>query len=81
MSPSGLQILARAQNTLISSDTLPPTPMPTSTPSFLAQSLDGAVCLLQQSLLPVLKPSKYMPCLSLEPFATQINQLAHGTLF
>ena len=40
----------------------PPTAMPTSTPSSLAQSFYG-----------VLKPSKYMPNLSLEPSATLID--------
>ena len=45
-----------------SSDSSPPTPMPTSTPSSLAQALYG-----------VLKPSKYMPFLSLEPSATLAN--------
>ena len=45
LAPSGPLILARAQNTPLSSDTSPPTPMPTSTPSSLAQSLYGTICL------------------------------------
>ena len=75
LSPSGPLILAHAHNTPIRSDTLQPTPMPTSTPSSLAHSLYETVSLPQRSLLPVLKSSKYMPCLSLEPFAALTNQL------
>ena len=45
--------------------------------SFLSQSLYGTVCLPQPSLLSVLKLSKYMPCLPLEPFVTPTNQLTH----
>jgi len=45
LAPSDPLILARAQNTPLSSDTSPPTPMPTSTPSSLAQSLYGTICL------------------------------------
>ena len=70
-----IYLLAQVQNTPISSDTSPPTPMPTSTPSSPVQSLYGTISAYYShpSLLTVLKPSKYMPCLSLEPSATLID--------
>ena len=70
-----IYLLAQVQNTPISSDTSPPTPMPTSTPSSPVQSLYGTISAYYShpSLLTVLKPFKYMPCLSLEPSATLID--------
>ena len=70
-----IYLLAQVQNTPISSNTSPPTPMPTSTPSSPVQSLYGTISAYYShpSLLTVLKPSKYMPCLSLEPSATLID--------
>ena len=72
LAPSDPLILAHAQNTPLSSDTSPPTPMPTSTPSSLAQ-WNNLPSYYKPSLLPVLKPSKYMPCLSLVPSATLVD--------